>query len=57
LFYTWSWFFWALLLFLLGRKHPKMYDATPLSRGRVQLGILAAAIFIVSFSPTPVDTD
>jgi membrane-associated protease RseP (regulator of RpoE activity) len=53
-FYSWSWFFWAALLFILGRKHPKIYDATPLGSGRLQLGILALLMFIVSFSPTPV---
>jgi membrane-associated protease RseP (regulator of RpoE activity) len=54
-FSSWSWFFWALLLFVLGRKHPKMYDRTPLGSGRVQLAILALVMFIVCFSPTPVD--
>jgi membrane-associated protease RseP (regulator of RpoE activity) len=53
-FFAWSWFFWALLLFLLGRKHPKVYDSTPLGTGRAQLGVLALLIFIVCFSPTPV---
>jgi membrane-associated protease RseP (regulator of RpoE activity) len=53
-FFSWSWIFWALLLFFLGRKHPRIYDSTPLGNGRVQLGILALVIFVVSFSPTPV---
>jgi membrane-associated protease RseP (regulator of RpoE activity) len=54
-FSSWSWFFWALLLFVLGRKHPKMYDRTPLGSGRVQLAILALVMFIICFSPTPVN--
>ena len=53
-FYSWSWMFWALLLFFLGRKHPKIYDSTPLGNGRVQLGTLALLMFVLSFSPTPV---
>jgi membrane-associated protease RseP (regulator of RpoE activity) len=52
---SWSWLFWALILFVLGRKHPKIYDHRPLGSGRVQLAILALAMFIVCFSPTPVD--
>lgn len=53
-FFAWSWFFWALLLLLLGRRHPKVYDSTPLGSGRIQLGILALLIFVISFSPAPV---
>jgi membrane-associated protease RseP (regulator of RpoE activity) len=53
-FFSWSWMFWALLLFFLGRKHPRIYDPTPLGTGRVQLGVLALVMFLVSFSPAPV---
>jgi membrane-associated protease RseP (regulator of RpoE activity) len=54
IFYSWSWIFWAVLLFFLGRRHPRIYDSTPLGQGRVQLGVIALVIFIVSFSPTPI---
>jgi membrane-associated protease RseP (regulator of RpoE activity) len=49
-----SWIFWALLLFFLGRKHPRIYDSTPLGKGRRQLGVLAIVMFVLCFSPTPV---
>lgn len=46
-----------LFLFLLGRflgiTHPETTDNRPLGTGRVILGILALAIFVVSFSPKP----
>jgi membrane-associated protease RseP (regulator of RpoE activity) len=53
-FFSWSWIVWAVILFFLGRRHPKIYDSTPLGSGRKQLGALAFAIFILSFSPAPV---
>ena len=53
---TWSWFFWAALIFFFGMRHPRLYDTTPLGRGRVQLAVLALVIFILSFSPVPVRT-
>jgi membrane-associated protease RseP (regulator of RpoE activity) len=56
-FFSWSWMFWALLLFFLGRKHPRIYDPTPLGTGRAQLGMLAFLMFVVSFSPAPVMVD
>ena len=51
---SWSWIFWAALIFFFGMKHPRLYDRTPVGRGRVQLAILALIILVVSFSPTPV---
>ncbi|HUS07316.1 MAG TPA: site-2 protease family protein [Bryobacteraceae bacterium] len=52
--YWTSWFFWAALLFLFGRKHPRIYDAEPMSAGRRQLGVLAVIIFFLSFSLAPI---
>jgi membrane-associated protease RseP (regulator of RpoE activity) len=53
-FYSWSWVFWAALIFFFGMKHPRLYDRAPLGRGRAQLAILALVIFVASFSPAPV---
>lgn len=54
-YYSLSWLLWAVLLFFLGRKHPRIYDPQKLSRGRVQLGALALVLFVLCFSPTPVE--
>jgi membrane-associated protease RseP (regulator of RpoE activity) len=51
---SFSWIFWAALIFFFGMKHPRLYDRTPLGRGRTQLAILALIILVVSFSPSPV---
>ena len=53
---NWSWIFWAVLIFLFGMKHPRLYDHTPLGRGRAQLALLAFAIFVLSFCVSPVRT-
>ncbi len=49
-----AWWIWAVLLFLFGRRHPLVYDQTPLSRGRLWLSGAALAMFILSFSLVPV---
>jgi membrane-associated protease RseP (regulator of RpoE activity) len=51
---SWSWIFWAALIFFFGMRHPRLYDPTPVGRGRAQLAILALLIFFLSFSPAPV---
>jgi len=51
---SFSWIFWAALIFFFGMKHPRLYDRTPLGRGRIQLAILALIILVVSFSSSPV---
>lgn len=53
-FFSYNWLVWALLLFFFGMRHPLIYDRTPLSSGRTRLGALALAIFIVSFTLTPI---
>ena len=53
-FYWNGWLFWAALLFFFGRKHPSIFDTRPLGRSRLQLALLALAIFIVCFSLAPV---
>jgi len=54
IFYSYTWLIWALLLLVLGMRHPSIHDATPLGAGRVKLGLLALVIFLLSFSLIPV---
>lgn len=54
LLFSWSWIFWAVVLFFLARRHPRIYDPSTPATGRVQLGFLSLAIFVVSFSLTPI---
>lgn len=49
-----GWLLWAGLTGLVGIAHPPVIDpATDLGRGRLWVGWLAIAIFILSFSPVP----
>jgi membrane-associated protease RseP (regulator of RpoE activity) len=48
-----AWFFWAIVLWLLGRRHPMIYDATEPGAARRKLGWLALAIFILCFTWQP----
>jgi membrane-associated protease RseP (regulator of RpoE activity) len=49
-----GWWFWAVLLFFLARKHPPVYDQTEVGFARIKLGILALAVFILCFSIAPI---
>ena len=53
-FLYWPWWFWGAIMFFLGRRHPLVYDRTPLSKTRVMLSALALLLFIVSISVVPV---
>jgi len=49
-----GWLFWALLLYLLGLKHPPpAYDWVPLDRRRKILGLITFLVFILTFTPAP----
>jgi len=49
-----GWAVWALLLFLLGLKHPPVvYWETPLQKSRRITGWVALVIFIITFTPVP----
>jgi len=52
---VWSgWWFWALLIFFLGRAHAEPLDQiTPLDPKRQALAILGVIVFILVFMPVP----
>jgi membrane-associated protease RseP (regulator of RpoE activity) len=47
------WIFWAVVLWLLGRRHPIVYDVAEPNAARRKLGWLALAIFILCFTWQP----
>jgi membrane-associated protease RseP (regulator of RpoE activity) len=54
LFLWFGWAIWAMLLFILGMRHPPiLYGEVLLDRKRKFLGWLAFGIFIVTFMPVP----
>lgn len=54
IFYWRAWLVWAALLFFFALRHPVIFDVTPLDKKRVQLGILAAVIFLLTFTVVPI---
>jgi membrane-associated protease RseP (regulator of RpoE activity) len=48
-----SWWFWAALLFFFALRHPVIYDITKLDKNRVVLGLVALAIFLLTFTLAP----
>jgi len=53
IFYSPSWFVWAALLFFFALRHPVIYDIAKLDRNRVALGLVAFAIFVLTFMLAP----
>lgn len=53
-YFSWSWLFWAVLLFFLGMRHPLIYDESPLDASRKRIALAAFAILVLSISLTPV---
>lgn len=50
-----GWLIWALVILLLGLKHPPTWDeASPIGTKRLIIGILVVVIFILSFIPDPI---
>ena len=45
---------WAVVLFLLARRHPAIYDLAEIGRDRLRLGGLAAAMFLLCFMLAPI---
>ena len=59
-FFSISWLVWTLItagmLFRFGRHHPPTFDeAVPLDRSRMLLSIAALAMFVLCFTPAPVE--
>ncbi|MGA8030131.1 MAG: hypothetical protein WB992_23540, partial [Bryobacteraceae bacterium] len=55
-FVYWAWWVWAVLMFFFGRRHPLVYDQTPLSGRRLALSAVALILFVLSISIVPVRT-
>ncbi|HZQ51310.1 MAG TPA: site-2 protease family protein [Bryobacteraceae bacterium] len=55
-FFYWAWWIWAVLMLFFGRRHPLVYDQTPLASKRIALSLAALLIFILSISVVPVRT-
>lgn len=53
-FLYWPWWVWAVGLYFIGRKHPFIYDDTPIGATRVVLSIVALLLFLLSFMPAPI---
>ena len=50
-----GWLIWAVLLLVLGLRHPPIiYDEIPLDRKRKLIGWAALVIFVLTFVPVPV---
>ncbi|MGA8599137.1 MAG: site-2 protease family protein [Bryobacteraceae bacterium] len=53
-FFSISWLLWALILFLLGARHPLVYDNEALNPTRKSVAAAALIILVLSLSLTPV---
>jgi membrane-associated protease RseP (regulator of RpoE activity) len=53
-YFSYSWLFWAAVLFFLGVRHPLVYDDMPLDGKRKVIAMAAFAILVLSLSLTPV---
>jgi membrane-associated protease RseP (regulator of RpoE activity) len=51
--HSYSWLVWAALLFFFALRHPVIYDMTKLDGNRVTLGLVALAIFLLTFTLAP----
>jgi membrane-associated protease RseP (regulator of RpoE activity) len=50
----WPWWVWAVIMFFFGRRHPLVYDETPLDGYRVVVTIVALLLFLLCISIVPV---
>ena len=54
IFFWVGWIVWALVILLLGLKHPQVIDEERLSPARRTIGAVILVVFIISFIPAPV---
>ena len=52
-FFWQGWLFWALIVTLIGLRHPPIFEEERLDRRRKILAAVALLIFLVSFTPAP----
>ncbi len=48
-----GWILWGIFLMIPAMRHPRVPVETGLSRGRLALGVIGIAIFLLTFTPTP----
>ena len=48
-----GWILWGIFLMIPAMRHPSVSQPTTLSRGRLVLGVIGFAIFLLTFTPTP----
>jgi membrane-associated protease RseP (regulator of RpoE activity) len=48
-----GWIFWGLFLMIPAMRHPNVPTHPGLKRGRIALGVVALAIFLLTFTVTP----
>lgn len=53
-YFSYSWLFWALLLLILGVRHPLVYDDESLDSNRKLIAAAALMMLVLSISLTPV---
>jgi len=48
-----GWILWGVFLMIPAMRHPRVPVDTKLSRGRMALGVIGIALFVLTFTPTP----
>ncbi len=51
-----AWWIWAFVMFMFGRRHPLIYDQTPLRGTRVSLAVSTLILFALCVAVVPVST-
>jgi len=49
-----GWLVWAVILGLIGRRHPPVAPWPGLNRGRIALSLLAVALLVLTWVPAPI---